>query len=190
MRDRVLGWLRGRFVEEHTIRGVRVLVENTRRDIDTGAVLARFDEALALIERYQPWRLAHLQRDVRQCWIVRYPCRGAFLPASRTCVTELTFLARRDITAAPVASSILHEGVHARVHAMGVRAEGRDRAKEERLCRTAELAFGESLPPALGAPVVARARESLTLRDEEVAPVIDWNEAARAVEAVDRGRRT
>ena len=91
--------------ELHEIRGFRVVVENTRPDIATSAVLARFDEALELIERHQPWRLAHLRRDLAQFWIVRYACRGAFFPQTRTCMTELTFLARTDITAAPVASS-------------------------------------------------------------------------------------
>src|SRR6185295_8779665 len=74
-------------------------------------------------------------------------------------------------TAAPVASSIIHEGIHARVERMGVRREGRDRAREERLCRRAELEFGMALPPELGAPVIERAIESLALADEEVALV-------------------
>ena len=56
-------------------------------------MLARLDEALALIERYQPWRLTHLRRDLARFWVVRYPCRGAYFPDSRTCMTELTFLA-------------------------------------------------------------------------------------------------
>src|SRR3954471_23078896 len=112
--------------EVYEIRSFRVVVENSRPDIATPAVLARLDEALALIEQYQPWRLAHLRHDLTQFWVVRYPCRGAFFPQTRTCMTELTFLARTDITAAPVASSIVHEGIHARVHAMGVRPEGRD----------------------------------------------------------------
>src|SRR5215208_4810054 len=127
--------------ELHEIRGFRVVVENSRPDIATPAVLARLDEALALIEQYQPWRLTHLRRDLEQFWIVRYPCRGAFFPQTRTCMTELTFLARRDITAAPVASSIIHEGIHARVHAMGADREYRDMAREERMCRRAELEF-------------------------------------------------
>ena len=95
--------------EEHVVRGFRVVVDNTRPDIETAVVVARLDEALGLIERYQPWRLAHLRRDLRQFLIVRYPCRGAYFPQSRTCMTELTFLARTDISAAPVAASILHE---------------------------------------------------------------------------------
>jgi hypothetical protein len=171
--------------ELYQIRGFRVVVENSRPDIETPAVLTRLDEALELIERYQPWRLAHLRRDLAQFWIVRYACRGAFFPQSRTCMTELTFLARRDITAAPVASSIVHEGIHARVHAM-CGPEARDSAREERLCRRAELDFGQALPFELGAPVVERAIASLELSDQDVAPEIDWAEAQRRQDAVDR----
>lgn len=172
--------------EHFTVRGVHVSVVNTRPDITTATVVERLDEALGLIERFQPWRLKHLQRDLREIRVERFACRGAFIPDERVCITELTFLARRDISAAPVASSILHEGVHARVHAMGVSPINRDRAREERLCRRAELAFGESMPGELGAPVIERAWASLQLEDNDVAPSIDWNEAARRQNAVDR----
>jgi hypothetical protein len=189
--DKLLAALFGRsadpVAEEHVVRGFKVLVENTRPDIATSRVLARLDEALALIERWQPWRLAHLRRDVKQFLVVRYPCRGAYFPQTRTCMTELTFLARTDITAAPVAASILHEGMHARTYAMDLRPASRDAAREERICRRAELDFGEALPPDLGAPVIQRARESLTLSDQEVAPEIDWAEARGRQDAVDRG---
>ena len=171
--------------EQHVVRGFPVVVENSRPDIATPVVLQRLDDALALIERHQPWRFAHLRRDVDRFWIVRYPCRGAFLPEDRTCMTELTFLARTDITAAPVASSILHEGMHARVHAMGVSPVDRDMAHEERICRRAELAFGQALPPELGRPVIERAEASLQLADVDVAPVIDWAEARRRQDAID-----
>ena len=170
--------------EVHEVRGFRVLVENSRPDIATADVLARLDEALELIERHQPWRLAHMRRDLAQFWVVRFPCRGAYFPDERTCMTELTFLARTDITAAPVAASILHEGMHARAHAMGVRPD-RDMAHEERICRTAELNFGLVLPPELGAPVLERARASLELGDADVAPSIDWSEAQRRQDAID-----
>ena len=171
--------------EEHVVRGFPVLVDNSRPDISTDVVLRRLDEALALIERHQPWRFAHLHRDVDAFWVVRYPCRGAFFPDTRTCMTELTFLARTDITAAPVASSILHEGMHARVNAMGVSPVDRDMAHEERICRRAELAFGQALPPELGRPVVERAAASLLLDDAGVAPEIDWAEAQRRQAALD-----
>jgi len=167
-------------VESHVIRGIPVSVED---------VLARLDEALALIERYQPWRLRHLRRDLNEIRVVRFPCRGAWIGDEGACVTELTFLARRDISAAPVASSIIHEGMHARVDCMGVSRQGRDRAREERLCRRAELEFGRALPADLGAPVVQRALESLELADQDVAPAIDWNEALRRQNEIDRRAR-
>jgi hypothetical protein len=175
--------------EHHVARGFPVVVENSRPDIATSVVVQRLDDALALIETHQPWRFAHLRRDVDRFWIVRYPCRGAFFPDTRTCMTELTFLARTDITAAPVASSILHEGMHARVHAMGVSTVDRDMAHEERICRRAELAFGQSLPPELGRPVIERAEASLLLTDTDVAPTIDWAEAQRRQDAIDAAAR-
>lgn len=171
--------------ERHTILGFLVEIDNSRPDIETSTVLARLEEALRLIEQYQPWRLNHLRRDLRQFVIMRYPCRGAFFPGQRTCMTELTFLARTDITAAPVAASILHEGMHARVHAAGVRQGSRDLAREERICRRAELDFGMSLPRDLGAPVIERAAASLELDDEGVAPTIDWSVAQRRQDAID-----
>lgn len=172
--------------ELYELHGFRVVVQNSRPDIATADVLERLSEALELIERYQPWRLVHLRRDLNEFLIVRYPCRGAFFPDTRTCMTELTFLDRRDITAAPVAASILHEGMHARVHAMRLHPASRNIAREERLCRRAELDFGNSLPPELGQPVIERAAASLDLADEEVAPAIDWAEAQRRQAAVDR----
>jgi hypothetical protein len=80
----------------------------------------------------------------------------------------------------------VHEGMHARVDRMGVSRYNRDRAREERLCRRAELEFGQSLPADLGAPVIQRALDSLALADQEVAPSIDWNEALRRQNEIDR----
>lgn len=172
--------------ELYDVRGFRVRVENTRPDIATSDVLERLDESLALIERFAPTRFRHLRRDLREIAVVRFPCRGAYLPDDRVVVAELTFLARRDITAAPVASSILHEGVHARIDCMGVERDGRDRAREERICRRAELTFGQALPPDLGAPVVERALASLELEDEDVAPAVDWSVALERQHRIDR----
>ena len=172
--------------ERYVVRGFQVVVENSRPDIDTGAVLQRLDDALGLIDAWQPWRLRHMRRDVSHFWIVRYPCRGAYFPGTRACMTELTFLARRDITAAPVAASILHEGMHARTYAMLTSPSSFDSAREERICRRAELGFGQALPAELGAPVIERAMASLMLDDEGVAPTIDWTEAQRRQDEVDR----
>jgi hypothetical protein len=185
------------------LRGFTVVVENTRPDIATSDVLERLDDALELVERHQPWRLRHLRRDLREIRVLRYPCRGAYFPAERACMVELTFLARRDIGPATVSSTIVHEGMHARVHAMGCglwalapeliaqspERVSEARAREERICRRAELEFGESLPPDVGAPVVERALASLQLDDDGVAPEIDWEEALRRQNAIDSGHQ-
>lgn len=167
------------------MRGFSVVVDNTRPDIRTEDVLTRLDESLALIERHQPWRLAHLRRDLKHIRVMRFPTRGAYFPEHRACLVELTFLNRRDIGPATVASTIIHEGMHARVHRMGVSMENRDLAHEERICRRAELEFGQSLPADMGAPVVERAWASLQLDDEGVAPDIDWAEAMRRQNEID-----
>lgn len=176
-------------MESFAVAGLSVVVENTRPDIATSDVLERFGEAIELIHRYQPWRLRHLHRDVHEFRIVRFPSRGAFMPAERAIITELTFLARRDISAAPIAASILHEGMHARIQAMALADSSRDSAREERICRRIELSFGQSLPETLGAPVVERAAWALGLDDEDVAPRVDWAEATRRQHAVDREAR-
>ena len=44
------------------IRGMNVAVVNTRPDIATSTVVERLDEALGLIESYQPWRLQSCAR--------------------------------------------------------------------------------------------------------------------------------
>ena len=183
-------------LEIFELRGIPVLVENPRKLVPTDAAIERLDDALALIERHQPWRLAHLQRDLKQIRVMRYACRGAFFPEHRACMVELTFLGRRDIGAETVASTIIHEGIHARVHAMGSgmlalgpTAQSPEhhalRAREERICRRAELEFGQSLPPEIAGPVIERAAASLALADEDVAPEIDWNEAQRRIDEVD-----
>jgi hypothetical protein len=173
------------------VLGLRVVVVNTRPDIATSFVLARFTAAVSLIAQYQPWRLQHLRRDVAQIRIAAFPSRGAYIAVDRTVLTELSFLAREaEFTPAQIASSILHEGVHARVHQMamhlGFDLAHRDMAREERLCRRAEVAFGRALPDALGAPVVARAADALTLSDDGVAPEVDWQAALAAKAQADQ----
>jgi hypothetical protein len=68
-----------------TVRGLPVLVRNTRPDVATEDVLRRLDQALGLIERYAPHHLRRLARDFDSVLVQRYACRGAYLPAQRAC---------------------------------------------------------------------------------------------------------
>jgi hypothetical protein len=81
--------------------------------------------------------------------------------------------------------------MHARVHAMTgtMTADGSAaRAREERLCRRAELELGLVVPH--GEVVVQRALASLELDDVDVAPVVNWREAAEKIRRADRAAET
>jgi hypothetical protein len=165
------------------IHGLPTRIANTRSDIDTEQVVGRLGAALDLVVRYAPRNYRRLREDVAGFVVERFPCRGAFFPDSGECLVELTFTVNPRHSIAEIAASIVHEATHARVaRRCGAPLSGR-RAREERLCRTAELEFGLSLPD--GDVVVERARASLALSDRDVAPEVDWALAARRVTEAD-----
>jgi len=175
-------------VEHHVVHGLPVRVSNTRPEIRTAEVVERLTAALDLIARHAPARYRRLRKDVSGFVVERFACRGAFFPQTRECLAELTFTVNPKHGLPEIAASIVHEATHARVAAM-CRTQPAERHREERLCRRAELELGLALPD--GEVVVRRARESLTLADHDVAPAVDWAEAARRVAEVDgemRGR--
>jgi hypothetical protein len=167
-----------------SVRGIDVLLENTRPDISDEDVFARMDEVLGMIERYAPAKLRRLRHDIAGIDVKRFACRGAFFGETRRVLTELTFIVNRDFSIGEIASSMLHEGVHARVAAAGVFRTQLSLAKEERLCRATELWWGRTIPD--GAKVIERASALLTMSDEEVAPQVDWRVAAERVAEADR----
>ncbi len=165
------------------LRGIAVVVHNTRPDVDTAQVLARLDAALGLIETYSPHHYQHLRRDFSKILVQRYACRGAYLTAEHTCLVELTFTVNPNFNEAQIAATILHEAMHARLHRLGFPLDMPDRARQERFCRRAEIEFGQSVPG--GSPVVERALAALQGADTDVAPAIDPALAAQRVAAAD-----
>jgi hypothetical protein len=173
-----------RDVSRHSVRGIAVVVDNTRPDIDTADVLARLDRTLALIESYVPHHFWHLKRDFAYIVVQRFACRGAYFHEQRACLVELTFTVNPNFSDAEVAATILHEAMHARLDQLGFPLEMEDRARQERFCRRAEIEFGQLVPN--GERVVERAQWSSDLSDEDVAPVIDPILAAQRIAEVDR----
>jgi len=171
-------------VSRHLVRGIPVVVNNTRPDIDTNDALARIDRTLALIQRYAPSHFRHLQRDFAYILVERFACRGAYFHEQKACLVELTFSVNPSFSDAEVGATILHEAMHARLHNLGFPLEMEDRARQERFCRRAEIEFGKLVPG--GERVVERARLTLAQSDEDVAPVIDPRLAARRIAEVDR----
>ena len=168
----------------YEVRGIPVVVNNTRPDIETPDVLARLDRTLALIERYVPHHFRHLKRDFAYIVVQRFACRGAYFHEQRACLVELTFTVNPDFSDAEVAATILHEAMHARLHALGFPLEMEDRARQERFCRRAEIEFGLLIPN--GERVVDRAQWTVDQSDDDVAPVIDPNLAAQRIAEVDQ----
>ena len=168
----------------HEVRGIPVVVENTRPDIDTADVLARLDRTLELIERVVPHHFRHIKRDFAYIAVKRFACRGAYFHEQRACLVELTFTVNPQFSDAEVAATILHEAMHARLHQLGFPLEMEDRARQERFCRRAEIEFGLLVPD--GDRVVQRAQWSADQSDEDVAPVIDPRLAAQRIAEVDR----
>lgn len=166
------------------VRGLPVVVDNTRPDIATDEVLRRLDEAMGLIEQYTPHHFRKLPYCFDFILVERYACRGAYFPDRRACMVELTFTVNRDFSPAQIAATILHEAMHARLHRLGFPLEMADRARQERFCRRAEIEFGRAVPG--GEPIVERAMAALQTSDEEVAPHVDPALAAKRVEQVDR----
>jgi len=171
-------------ITEHSVRGIPVLVNNTRPDIDTNEVMARLDRTLALIEQYVPHHFRHLKRDFTYIVVERFACRGAYFHQQHACLVELTFTVNPVFSDAEVAATILHEAMHARLHRLGFPLEMEDRARQERFCRRAEIEFGELVPS--GDRVIARANATLLASDEDVAPVIDPRLAAQRIAEADR----
>ncbi len=171
-------------VTSHEVHGIPVIVYNTRSDIDTSAVIARLERSLSLIAQYVPHHFRHLKRDFAYIVVQRFACRGAYFHERRACLVELTFTVNPGFSDAEVAATILHEAMHARLHALGFPLEMADRARQERFCRRAEIEFGLFAPNA--ERVVERARWSSALSDEEVAPEIDPRLAAQRIAEVDR----
>jgi hypothetical protein len=169
--------------DSRTVRGVQVTVVNTRPDIDTERVFQKLDGALGVIERYQPHRLRRFRRDVSGIIVKRFACRAAFFGDTRQCLIELTFAGEGRFSDAQVAASIVHEGVHARLHTMGLAAHPGCPAPQARLCRKAELELGLAVPN--GEAVVERALASLSLEDVDVAPAVDWQVAEQRIADAD-----
>jgi hypothetical protein len=150
-------------------------------------VIERLDAALGLVERVTPHYFRHLRRDVTRILVQRYACRGAYFPDTGTCLVELTFTVNPNFSVAQVAATIIHEGMHARLHRLGFPLDFADRARQERFCRRGEIEFAHRVPD--GAPILERALAAERSADDEVAPMIDPALAAERIAAVDREAR-
>lgn len=173
-------WHRLRGYSVHDVLGWRVWLERHASEREANQLLARLERVITVVAQVMPEHLAAMHEHVTQIRVVRFPCRGAFVAASRDLIVERTFLADPARLDAEIAATLVHEGEHARLRGSGL-AETMTLAEEERMCRAVEIALGERVPG--GERVLERALAALQLADAEVAPAVDWNEAWRNVDA-------
>lgn len=153
--------------QRRVMHGMEVWVRNDYLHASDPEMFAKIAAALDLIHGAQPWRMPMLRRDFARIVVRQNTGVRAMFEHSGNCVLDTFFVA--TFTPAQVASSIVHEGVHARLRRGGRAVPPELIAWEERLCRRAELGFGLRVPD--GAAVVERARQSLALSDADVAPL-------------------
>jgi hypothetical protein len=161
------------------LHGIRVMITNNRAHATTSQLFTAVERSLTLIAQHRPRALRRMQKDVSLIWIDRFAvCRAIYYPTTRTIRMDSSFVATFPSVA--VASSLVHEGTHARIRSV-VRSWPRENAsaKEERICRLEELRFGRALPE--GGEVVQRAAASIQQPPSGIAPKVDWQHAnARA----------
>lgn len=168
--------------ERRRVHGIDVWVMNDHLHASTEAMFDKVAAALDLVAEVRPWRIGAMQRDFSRIFVRQNTGVRAMFDLERSCVLDTYFVAK--FAPAQVASSIVHEGVHARLRRGGRTMPADLIAWEERLCRRAELGFGLRVPE--GEAVVERARSALALSDADVAPLA----GTVRLRETRRGRRT
>ena len=113
------------------------------------AALSRVEEALELIKTHDRRRYNRLMRDLERVWVrLLFGCWGCYNSSLRGCELDRRFVTDARTTPELIATVIVHEATHARLHAHGVGSEETMRARVEAVCIRRELAFTSRLPNA------------------------------------------
>jgi hypothetical protein len=103
--------------------------------------------ALQLIRNFDPVRYRRVVRDLKQIWITTIAAAaGQFVNSTSTCELDVRFIVGEHTTAEHIASVIVHEATHARLHQWGIGYEQELRDRVEQVCMGRELAFAAKLP--------------------------------------------
>jgi hypothetical protein len=105
---------------------------------------ARLTHALELVQQRDPKRFRRMCADMPRI-VVGVPEVGdaAYHPDIELCVVSFELLTRRELTSTQLALLVVHEATHARIERAGIRYVPERRARIERACLRAELAFAE-----------------------------------------------
>jgi hypothetical protein len=168
-----LDWLAIRVCYKREVHGILVAYLKDE-EID------KVTKALNLIHDFDPIRHERLLKDLKLVWVrVLSGSNGQFSPTNLTCELEERFVLNGTTTPQRLASTIVHEATHARLHQWGIGYQENIRARVEKACIRRELAFSKRLPD--GKDIAQRASSKLD-------HLPDLSDAAKAERAV-QGRR-
>ncbi len=135
--------------EVREIAGFRVAVLVVDADHDRiEKYFSKIETALRLIERTTPRRFAHLRRDVRCIWVTPLASnvRGEWHAIDASCILSERSLGDDGVSPTLLASTIVHEGMHARLHRAGHTPTDATRERHEKICWRASRAFLRRAP--------------------------------------------
>ena len=122
--------------------------------------LDRVEEALRLIKTHDRIRYNRLVRDLERVWVRLLPASAAsFNPALKACQIDERFVRAETTSPELIASTIVHEGTHARLMRCGIGYEEEIRPRVEAVCVRREMAFAAKLPN--GVPEREQAADAL-----------------------------
>jgi hypothetical protein len=122
----------------------------------------KFANALAAIQAYDPFRLALIKRDVSLIWVFEArPSRAVWNEKMKTCILDRAYVLSEKTSPVMIASTIVHEATHARLHRRGIGYDQRIRKRVEDICHNATVRFGKKLPD--GGIVLEEAKSYLNL---------------------------
>jgi len=141
-------------------------------------VLEKVEAALRLIKTRDPRRYDRLRRDLSRIWVrLLAGARGSFNASLSACELDARFVLAEERKPVELASVIVHEATHARIHRAGIRYRAELRHRIEAACFREEAAFARTVPD--GESVRERAERWLK------APQEYWSDASLEQEFVE-----
>lgn len=144
--------------------GMRIYLALLNSD-DVARAKKQLYVAVSLIANYEPHRYARLKADLRGILVYAFARdpRARYNRSTGFCELSPCLALTDDVVT--IASSIVHEGTHARLRQVGKR-DPADRLRIERLCLAQQVAFLERLPGMSERAAEIRAvRERLSVED-------------------------
>ena len=143
--DWILLWF-SRNAECRKILGVSVGVAADLPDRD--AVFAKITGAFELLQAHSDRSLDDMRRHTSGVLVwttTGAGVRGEWHSRARLVVLEQTYVCHKETLSREIASTLVHESTHARLHAKGFIYSGERRARIENVCFRRQLAFARRL---------------------------------------------